>query len=196
MEDPARHLGLVARITRRYTREKPVNDTEEFADGLLGCWLACLTHDPARGAFSTHAWNCIRREIIKGRQSRNLSGYKHAATRRRRGNPPAVLQFSVVFRPPPGPDSSDGANSPESFIRDHRDDRDAPDAAELLATLLEPLTDRERFVLVEWHGKGRRLKDIGIDIGLSKQRVAQIVTIAMAKVRGEPVPSRAKCKAS
>ena len=191
MEDPADHLRLVAKITRRYTVAKPLQDTEEYADGLLGCWLACLSHEPERGAFSTHAWNCIRREIIKGRQGRNLSGYKHAATRRRRGNPPTLLAFYQVFRAP----GYSSEESPESFIPDRRT-ADGPvqslDAAEQLAPLLTLLTDRERFVLCEWYGKERRLEDIGRDLGLTKQRVAQIVKIALAKCRGEPVPSKAK----
>jgi RNA polymerase sigma factor (sigma-70 family) len=74
--NPVEHLGLVRSVAAKYApKGTPVEDTEEYADGVLGLLRACEAYDATQGLFSTVAWKAIQTAIIqgwrkKGRQKR------------------------------------------------------------------------------------------------------------------------------
>jgi RNA polymerase sigma factor (sigma-70 family) len=66
------HLGLVKKIAGKITRcSKCIEDTEEYADGLIGLMRACEGKFDNQFKFSTYASEFIRREIIDGIRRRN-----------------------------------------------------------------------------------------------------------------------------
>lgn len=62
---------LVIKLAARYTKIRPVIDTEEYADGLVGLWRAIQRYDSDRGTtFITFAFTSIKWEIIEGFRKR------------------------------------------------------------------------------------------------------------------------------
>lgn len=62
---------LVIRIAVHYTTQRPVKDTEEYADGLIGLWRAIQRFDSAQGVtFIIYAFSSIKWEIIEGYRRR------------------------------------------------------------------------------------------------------------------------------
>jgi len=64
--NPADHLGLVRTIAAKYTpRGTPIEDTDEYGEGVMGLLRAVEKYDPAQGPFSTVAWKSIQGAIIQ-----------------------------------------------------------------------------------------------------------------------------------
>lgn len=61
------NLGLVRRVCRRYAGNGRVEDTDQYADGLIGLLHAVENYDPSLGfAFSTYATKCIKNAVFQG----------------------------------------------------------------------------------------------------------------------------------
>jgi DNA-directed RNA polymerase sigma subunit (sigma70/sigma32) len=70
--DASEHLGLVRQIAAKYCpRGTPIEDTDEYADGILGLLRACEKYDPEQELFSTFAWKSIQTAIIQGWRKKN-----------------------------------------------------------------------------------------------------------------------------
>jgi RNA polymerase sigma factor (sigma-70 family) len=71
------HIPLVYSITRKFIpleNHSPIEDTEEFSDGMLGLTRAWGSYDESRSTvFSTFAYHCIFNEICKGLKTRKKS---------------------------------------------------------------------------------------------------------------------------
>jgi RNA polymerase primary sigma factor len=91
------------------------------------------------------------------------------------------------------PLSPDGDTTLADFIDDENaaDDLEAifDDTGEKISEILEQLSQRERFVVEEYFltldadGKQRGYGDIGIDLGISRERVRQIKNLALMKIK-------------
>jgi RNA polymerase sigma factor (sigma-70 family) len=65
--DMTQHIGLIVSITKHFTLERPIQDTEEYGWGVDGLIRACQKFDPAKNIrFSTYATWWIRGYIMKG----------------------------------------------------------------------------------------------------------------------------------
>lgn len=59
-----KHMGLVVAIAKKYRECNHKLEIEDLvAEGTLGLWRACKTHDESKGKFSTHAYWWIRKYI-------------------------------------------------------------------------------------------------------------------------------------
>ncbi len=89
--DMKRHRGLVINVARTGHRflgrgwRKVLPFKDAIAAGLVGLKKAIETHNPEKGAFSTHAVNCIAGEISNEVRSRVSKGVSMDARSRRTG---------------------------------------------------------------------------------------------------------------
>lgn len=71
--DPTEHLGLVCSVVAKFAdRKTPLQDTEEYSDGILGLLSACEKFEKDKNVeFSTYAHGCILNAVLQGWRSRN-----------------------------------------------------------------------------------------------------------------------------
>ncbi len=64
---PEEHLGLVCKVVSKYVpRGIPVEDTEEYADGVVALLGAAKSYDPEKHTeFSTYAYIAIKNALIR-----------------------------------------------------------------------------------------------------------------------------------
>ena len=146
------HWGLVAFVAKKFVPYEDwghLEDTEEFADGLLGLHQAMLAFDPGKGfQFSTFATWCIRNEIIKWRKYRYT--HTHGET----------VRFS----------EAEWGSGQEFIIPDYRAapvnyveiQQEVKDILELLPADTESQRI-DRQVFIDWYLHGRKLKEIAQD---------------------------------
>ena len=60
------HFGLVRKWALRFGAKGPLEDTVQYADGILGLMRAVETFDAGRGKFATHASWWIKNAILSG----------------------------------------------------------------------------------------------------------------------------------
>ena len=69
---PEEHLKLVCAVALPYLQPGEVlEDSEAYADGLVGLVKASQSYKPEYGTFSTWAWRAIKSHIIDGYRSRS-----------------------------------------------------------------------------------------------------------------------------
>jgi len=147
------HFGLVGSIAKKYTylhKGERIEDTEEFSDGLVGLTMAIQKFEPERGfKFSTFAYYCIRNAICKGVKERQRSV-----------QPKIRIDFHDQ--------TIDIPAKPEK-----------PNLGRVVATLLRkfPVTTEKdktnKKIVVDYYLRGRILKEIGQEHGVSKERIRQ-----------------------
>jgi RNA polymerase sigma factor (sigma-70 family) len=74
------NIGIARQVALRFLRLRgnlsSVEDTEEFADACVGLVNAEKGYDPSSGyQFSTFAYICARREVVKGIKNRTKNKY-------------------------------------------------------------------------------------------------------------------------
>ena len=156
--DAREHFGLVGHVSKRYAnlqRGERIEDTEEFADGLVGLTRAIDNFDPTKGfQFSTFAFYCIRNEICKGMKERQR-GVVHASIRIDWTN----SEIDMPAR----------ANEEPSFVK----------AGRLVDALLNKLPEdteprrKNKRILVDYYLRERMLKEIGGELGVTRERIRQ-----------------------
>jgi RNA polymerase primary sigma factor len=154
------HLRLVASVARRRTMagyELP----DRISDGTFALLRAVDRFDFARGnRFSTYATWAIFNELTQ----RDRSEW----CRRKRSVPLCYESLAI-------PD----VDSEQYEAHDER--------RKAVERLLRLLDRRERRIIVDHHGIGgvpvRTLKEIGLDLGISKERARQLAERAHAKLR-------------
>jgi RNA polymerase primary sigma factor len=158
------HLRLVVSIAKKHVR--PGYDLpERISDGTFALMQAVDRFDFARGhRFSTYATWAILNELTRH--------YRKECRRRNRSV--ALFQDSLA-----SPDT-ESERFDEEQAQDHR--------RAAVERLLRRLDGRERRIVVNRHGIGgvpeQTLNQIGLDLGISKERVRQIEERAHAKLRG------------
>ena len=158
--------GLIHAVIRR-EGSGTLSYEEALQAGRIGLWRALLGYDPARGtAFSTYAWVAIRRHI------------RRAATHN--AGHPVVRSVPV---------SSEQALDPSGRASGRSLD-EALDRAlvhDALLALLSQLPDRLRRIVVARYGLDgcppRSLRQLGVELGLSHERIRQLQQEALAWLR-------------
>jgi RNA polymerase primary sigma factor len=154
------HLPLVVSIAKR--RVTPGDDlSDRISDGNFALMEAVERFDFARGfRFSTYATWAIINELTR----RDRKEW----CRRKRSVP-------LTYHPLAAPD----IESEQNEVRDKY--------RMAVERLLGRLDRRERWVMVNRHGIGgvpeQTLKQIGLELGISKERVRQLKERALAKLR-------------
>ena len=154
------HFGLVAQIAMKYTNLRPgelIEDTEEFADGLVGLTAILQKFEPERGLqFSTPAWRYIRNAIWSGQRRRHKEKY---------------------FIPASNWENEDGYSVLDSSYEDPEYTQDVTDQ---LVDFITPQPDdpddllRNKKILHEIYYENRTLHSIGNELGICKERVRQL----------------------
>ena len=154
--NPADHISLAASLSLPYARRQqiPIEDTEQFADALLGLCVAAQRFDPARGyQFSTYASHCI-----SGRQSD-----RH----RRRSRGWVASQKSIGVRTA----CHDNGAIDRAEISSNAVDRE--EIIEHILAAIDNLPEDCRTV-IQQRLTGLMLREISAIDGRSKQRIQQI----------------------
>ena len=63
-------IPLVCKLSLRYTDQRPIQDSWEYSDGILGLLKAIEFHDPSKASFMTYAHHCIHNAIKSGHRVR------------------------------------------------------------------------------------------------------------------------------
>jgi len=157
-EAMARHEGLVHAFVRRQGGGAIPYD-EALQAGRIGLWRALKGYDPTRGStFSTYAWVAISRHIHRAAEelSRELGAWP--------GEVPASWEE---------PD-------PEEWVEQVL-------ILEALGELVGRLPERLQRVVVARYGLGdqlpRTLKSVGLELGLTRERVRQLQQDALVWLR-------------
>jgi RNA polymerase sigma factor (sigma-70 family) len=161
---PEVHLPWLIKVASKFATG-PVRDSEAFSDACLGLMLAADKYDTNRVVdgkpvrFITFAVWCVRNEIIRGRQKRQLT-----KAIRERGI--AVINLGA---------ESQSVNDRESLSQLD---------AQVLEKLKESvgrlkLKDRE---IIERRLAGETLREIGDSVGLTRERIRQIEQVAQEKL--------------
>lgn len=174
MIDASEHLGLVGMIVGKRVRPDHPDADEYRGVATLALVRAARDYDPAKGRFSTYACRAIINAV---NCEWNYRHRKRRDARRTVGLTDGVARWCGV-RDKPG----------RMELDDER--RDTMDRA---ATCLAALDERGADVLMR-RASGMTLREIGADLGLSRERVRQIERDAIAAARqacGELADGRA-----
>jgi RNA polymerase sigma factor (sigma-70 family) len=152
------HEGLVHAFIRRQGGGAIPYD-EALQAGRIGLWRALKGYDPTRGTtFSTYAWVAITRHIHRAAEELN----------RELGDWPG--QVPASWQEP----------DPEERVEQIL-------TLEALGELVDRLPDRLQRVVVARYGLGdqtpRTLKSVGLELGLTRERVRQLQQDALAWLR-------------
>jgi RNA polymerase sigma-32 factor len=171
---PTEHLGLVRKWAVKYAARHPIEDSEQYADGLVGLLRAAELFDPSYGCkFSTYASYHIRQAITK------RYDYERKRAERTGIKPASVSQISQIG----DEDDTDIEFTGKENTFDTVCERDL-DAhrKRLVARLLKFVSPQEANIVRQIVMRERTLCDVGAEIGVTKERVRQIVKIAMEKL--------------
>jgi RNA polymerase sigma factor (sigma-70 family) len=205
------NLRFVAKIAREYqSLGMPLEDL--LGEGNLGLIHAAKRFDPAKGhRFITYASWWIRKMILVA-LARHLSpvrvpNYQRRKMASQRAEAEASQERRAAGAPGPVPDprllhcravSLDdpiGPNGRRTFVEALSEERSVDPESELIrkeslahvTQLLSSLNTRERAVLSRRFGLSNAgeetLKDLGSDLGLTRERVRQIEKEAIVKLR-------------
>ena len=151
------HDGLVHAVIRR-EGSGTLTYEEALQAGRIGLWRAIVGYDPGRGtAFSTYAWVAIRRHI-------------------RRAAAQATDDTGCGLIPAPLLQAPDLAEHVDRVL-----------VVEALHTLLSQLPERLQRVILARYGldgaPSRSLRQLGVQLGLSHERIRQLEQDALAWLR-------------
>jgi len=158
--------GLIHAVIRR-AGSGTLSYEEALQAGRIGLWRALLGYEPARGcAFSTYAWVAIRRHI------------RRAATQHARQ--PVVCPLPVTWEQALDPWGRTSGRSLDEAL-------DRALVHDALLALLSQLPDRLRRIVVARYGLDgrprRSLRQLGLELGLSHERIRQLQQEALAWLR-------------
>ena len=162
MEKVEDHIGLASYVARLYLPDNAiVEDTEEYAEALIGIWEASQTFDPDRGVdFAGYAQTKARWRINNLRQNRKNefhAGMSQLDSTSREGQPSGPQTDCMVS------DVEDPADAAEhlDWFDAHRDK---------VTALLPRLSEPQRTAI---HGvlQGKRFWEIAEELEVSKQAV-------------------------
>lgn len=168
------NLGLAHAAALQFARKFHKVDIDELvADALMGLCCAAVGFNPSLGwKFSTYATKSIHTHMMRGADERtNFSRLNRVE--RRTGQRPIFKSLSIT--------SDDNVN-----LRDIIPDRREPPAdVDDLPILLARIPKRDREILMRRVGDGVKLREVGAEFKLTKERVRQIVEKACARANSQ-----------
>jgi RNA polymerase primary sigma factor len=159
-----RHRGLVhAAVAQQVLGDLPYG--EALHAGHVGLWRAILGYDPERGyAFSSYAWPSIVHHIWRA-----VKAHTRAARR-----DSALLVYGLLEGFP------SSAGDPLALYQDSA-------IRQVLAEMVQRLPNRLRIIIVARYGldgdSPRWFGQIGVQLGLTGERVRQLHTQALVRLR-------------
>ena len=171
--NPMDHTGLVCKIALPYARRWTgrfyvLEDTDEYQDGMVGLLRAVREFKPELGwHFSTFAFYQIRHAVQVGIRDRHcttqIRGKPNCAPVRFNGHLTAIVMDARA------------RNS-------RRNVHHAYDDAEEIAWLTRTMCQREKSLFLRHFRDGETLGEIGLEEGISKVRVGQMLQVAKQRV--------------
>jgi RNA polymerase sigma factor (sigma-70 family) len=174
----AANTGLVHYVIKRMIRQGKIAATMEYDDlaqvGMLGLWEALQRRDPARGARSTYCSSYIWGYVMH---------HQRKATRPEGWNATHGEQVAIVMSWEVK--SGDGRALRETLVAadDTAEVVEWSDSGDRLVAFIARLPEPKRTVARRCVLDGTRHADVAADIGVSRQRVAQIVRSVMPELR-------------
>ena len=165
------HFGLGAWIARKYADLKPgqlLEETDEWADGMVGLTNAWIGHDPSMGyKFSTFAYYCIRNEILRNKTYRDrhrIHTVSLDAEVTKDKDHRSTLRLHDFY---PVPDRG----------------MEQVDAEDFTKSCFRNFDDRMKFILRRRLMDDLTLHEVGKEVGLVRERVRQIEKKGLEKLR-------------
>lgn len=204
---------LVSQIVRRLSiPSTPVADQEDLVSaGMVGLIDAVDRYDPRRGVpFQAYATRRIRGAVLD--ELRRLDARGRAVWRQARRVRRASLEFAAsTGRDATVTELSEATQLDAAKVRaalqayacatvsldrllaigvdpcaltsDLTEDATDRDDLEDVGTAVRALPAREHLVLSEYYGRSRKLREIGVQLGVSEARVSQLHTRAIEHLR-------------
>ena len=158
------HVGLVGMVVKEFVHLKNgeyLEETEEWADGMVGLVRAKNAFKPEKGfQFSTLAVRCIRNEILKCKTYRSRHYWP---------------EYSLDFEIRENTELHDIIPAPET--NNHIDSKD------LVDKIFQLMDDRTALILRRRVMDGVTLKTVGTELSIVKERVRQIEGQGLEKAR-------------
>jgi RNA polymerase sigma factor (sigma-70 family) len=167
------HIGWVIKLAAPWAHMKnePVEDSEFYADGLLGLVKAKQNFDPNNGAqFLTYATYVIKSSMARG-----------AALRRGRGR--MEKEGRCRIRQPIESEFDNVQQKCESHTTEVLESIRQKEVMHKVSQAIAALPERLATV-IRMRMQGVGLKEIGQHMGLSKQRIEQMEKQAHGMLRG------------
>lgn len=186
--DLQQHEGLVRAVVRRFRwaeRRGGIELDDLLQAGRIGLMRAAETHDPSKGAFSTHAVHWIRSYVGRfvadtARTVRVPVYFQQKATRAGR---PLQRERSLDA---PVVANDNGAPTWLEMLAYDGGPYSAPDSTvdrDRLLAAVDALPPRERKVLLQRFWGDHTLAEVGAELDLSRERVRQIEAQALVALR-------------
>lgn len=147
----ADYLWIAQKIAYRFTRERPIKDTIEYADGCLGLCKAKRRYDPTVGSFEPLAYTSVRRTILDSRRRRRERAIGTYSKRER--------SFDTM------PEVPDYRHRPEPF----------QDEVDKAVTIAKQTLSHNDFQLLLRQCYGKNRSEIENEFGLSREAVRQAI---------------------
>jgi RNA polymerase sigma factor (sigma-70 family) len=158
-------MHMVLRRYRRLATLRAVETCDLENAALLALHQAALLYRPERGRFSTLAFLHMRRAVVQVLRARSRRPWRQL---------PATDAGESL------PVTDAHSEAPDARLRDE-------DNQQSVARLLNALTDRERLVVELLYGlrdgRERTRKDVADMMGMSGERVRQLLTASLAKMK-------------
>ena len=168
------NLKFVASIAKQY-QGRGLSYADLIAEGNLGLLKAIDKFDGERGfkVISYSVW-WIRQTILEALSKRSASDAEDLPADTEK---PAAMEDEEYFNNP----------TPEEYITDGYALTKAKEDSGVIQFLMDYLNQRERDIITQYYGldgrKPKTLEEIGMEYGLTKERIRQIKNLSFKKMR-------------
>jgi RNA polymerase primary sigma factor len=166
------NLKFVARIAKQY-QGRGLSYADLIAEGNIGLIKALDKFDGERGykIISYSVW-WIRQTILEALAKRNTSNDE---------------DLPLDYEKQTGDDDEQNEIIDENFVNDGLERSQQLERDEIIRVLMEYLNQREKNIITKYYGldgsKPKTLEEIGLEYGLTKERIRQIKNTSFKKMR-------------
>lgn len=166
------NLKFVARIAKQY-QGRGLSYADLIAEGNIGLIKALDKFDGERGykIISYSVW-WIRQTILEALAKRNTSNDE---------------DLPLDYEKQPDADDEQDEIIDENFVNDGLERAQQLERDEIIRVLMEYLNQREKNIITKYYGldggKPKTLEEIGLEYGLTKERIRQIKNTSFKKMR-------------
>jgi len=167
---------LVMKIALRFRAGQPVRDSWQYAEGWIGLIRASELFDPARGCkFTTYAMRAIKSQILKT--------YKANGCLNRAVNAKSIPFSQTAAGIDGAPDSDFAVSREQEPLLEASEKEETAIDNELLGDLMRHLDKRSQLVLTMRYFEEKTLDEIGVTVGITKERVRQVILNSISKLQ-------------